>query len=378
MALFPREKKSSVNKRARACVFYLNTRKVILIVNKKIYTSILTIALIVGAVIAAVNFNSSRTAFAAASPVAAADALAMLPASDAVAYVDVKRLLTEAIPNILASDPTKLAKFSAEIEKIRAKTGFDVRSFERVAVGIPYSNPANAVAIARGSFSADALIAAGRIYANGKYTEQKYNGKSIYNFTVTEKGKTITTPDKTVITVKPKTTQVYVAALDSNTLAFGMNAPTGVRAAVDANAGGTANRASADLIALASRNPNALVSFGGNVPASLAQQATAFNAEIGKSIAPIRQAYGSVNTTGSNVDTLFAMITGSPDQANALNSTLGALKQFSGLAVSQSPADQRAVVQGVFDTLKITTQGNEVQVTTTFPITGLLSMTRNF
>lgn len=334
--------------------------------NKKIYTSILMVALMVGAVIAAVSFNSSRTAFAA-SPMAAADALAMLPASDAVVYVDVRRLLTEAIPNILASDPTKLAKFSAELEKIKTKTGFDVRSFERVAVGIPYSNPANAVAIARGSFSADALVAAGRIYANGKYTEQKYNNKSIYNFTLTEKSKVAGKPDKT--------RQIYVAALDANTLAFGMNAPTGVRAAVDANAGGIANRASANLVALAARNPNALVSFGGNVPASLAQQATAFNAEIGKSIAPIRQAYGSVNTTGSNVDTLFAMITGSPDQANALNSTLGALKQFSGLAVSQAPADLRQTVQGVFDSLKITTQGNEVQVTTTFPTAGILSMT---
>jgi len=355
---------------------FLKHRKVVLIVNKKIYTSILTIALIVGAVIAAVSFNSSRTALAAASPMAAADALALLPASDAVAYVDVKRLLTEAIPNILASDPTKLAKFSAELEKIKTKTGFDVRSFERIAVGIPYSNPANAVAIARGSFSADALVAAGRIYANGKYTEQKYNGKSIYNFTITEKGKTVTTPDKTVVTVKPKTTQLYVAALDSNTLAIGMNAPTGVRAVVDASAGGTANRAGADLIALAARNPNALVSFGGNVPASLAQKVATFNAEMSKSIAPVRQFYGSINATSSNVDTLFAMITGSPDQASALNSTLGALKQFSGLVVSQSPADQRQTIQGVFDSLKIITQGNEVQITTTIPTAGISAMTR--
>jgi len=352
-------------------------------VNKRIYTSILAVALLICATIAAASFNSSRTALAAsnsmtANAAAIIDTMALLPASDAVAYVDVKRLLTETIPNVLAADPTKLAKFNAEIEKIRAKTGFDVRSFERVAVGIPYSNASNAVAIARGSFNSDALVAAGRIYANGKYTEQKYNGKTIYNFTITEKGKTVTMPDKTVRTVNPKTTQLYVAALDSNTLAIGMNAPTGVRAVVDAAAGGTTNRASAELVALASRNPNALMSFGGNVPASLASSIASFNPEISKAVAPVRQVYGSVNATSSNLETLFSMITGSPDQAKTLNDTLGALKQFSGLVVSQAPADKRATVQGAFDSLKIITQGNEVQITTAIPTNGIAPMIGKF
>jgi len=352
-------------------------------VNKRIYTLILAAALLVCATIAAASFNASRTALAASNSATTAnaaiiDTMALLPASDAVAYVDVKRLLTETIPNILAADPTKLAKFNAEIEKIRAKTGFDVRSFERVAVGIPYSNASNAVAIARGSFNSDALVAAGRIYANGKYTEQKYNGKTIYNFTITEKGKTVTTPDKTVITVKPKTTQLYVAALDSNTLAIGMNAPTGVRAVLDAAAGGTANRASAELVALASRNPNALMGFGGNVPASLASSIASFNPEISKAVAPVRQVYGSVNATSSNLETLIAMITGSPDQAKTLNDTLGALKQFSGLVVSQAPATHRATAQSFFDSLKIITQGNEVQVTTAIPTSGIAPMVGKF
>ena len=352
--------------------------------NKRIYTSILAIALLVCATIAAANFNASRTALAASNSTTAnnaaatVDTMALLPASDAVAYVDVKRLLTETIPNILAADPAKLAKFNAEIEKIRAKTGFDVRSFERVAVGIPYSNASNAVAIARGSFNSDALVAAGRIYANGKYTEQKYNGKTIYNFTITEKGKTVTTPDKTVITVKPKTTQLYVAALDSNTLAIGMNAPTGVRAVLDAAAGGTTNRASAELVALASRNPNALMGFGGNVPASLATSIASFNPEISKAVAPVRQVYGSVNATSSNLETLIAMITGSPDQAKTLNDTLGALKQFSGLVISQAPTAQRATAQSFFDSLKIITQGNEVQVTTAIPTNGIAPMVGKF
>ena len=341
--------------------------------NKRINTSILAIALVLVTAFAAARFNQSSVASAAPTSVAhnaaaaTADTLTLLPASDAVAYLDVRRLLTEAIPGLLASDATKLAKFNAQMDKFKAKTGFDVRSFDRIAVGIRYSGAADSVAIARGTFNADALIAAGRIAANGKFTEQKHAGKTIYNFPLTEKA---TKPG-----AANKVTQLYVAALDANTLAIGKDAPTGVRAAIDASSINAAH-ASADLIALASRNSNALMGFGGNVPASLAQGSSFGNAEIDKSISSIRQAYGSLSSTGSGIETLFAMITGSPDQAKTLSDTIGAFKQFSGLVVSQVPVDQRALVQSLFDSLQITPQGNEVQIKASVSPANLAAMVR--
>ncbi|MFN2454351.1 MAG: hypothetical protein ABR577_09035 [Pyrinomonadaceae bacterium] len=327
--------------------------------NKRIYTSILALALVTGTVALAIGFNRSL-AIAAPSNAAASinaaqtnDLLALLPTTDAVAYVDVRRILTEAIPNLLASNPVKLAQFNAEIEKLKAKTGFDVRSFDRIALGINYSNGSDSVAIARGSFNADALIAAGRLVSNGKFTEQKYNGKTIYNFPITEKSKTAGKPNKV--------TQLFVTALNANTLAIGMTAATGVRAALDANAGGT-RRGASDVATLASRNPNALIGFGGNVPASLAGKADFGNPELTKNIAAIRQVYGFLNSTASNVETLVALLTQTPEQAKSLSDTIGALKQFSGLVVSQAPAAQRATVQSFFDGLQITPQGNEVQI----------------
>src|SRR5437764_11855450 len=110
-----------------------------------------------------------------------------LPASDAVLTVDLKGLLTEAAPRALASDPSRLAQLSADIEQFKTRTGVDARDFDTLAVGARLTRLpsgamkiANVVAIARGTFSADALIANARAAAKGKLTEQTYAGKTLY------------------------------------------------------------------------------------------------------------------------------------------------------------------------------------------------------
>src|SRR5947209_4375816 len=117
-----------------------------------------------------------------------------LPASDAVLMVDLKRLLTEAAPRALASDPARLAQLSADIEQFKSRTGVDARDFDTLAVGarmhrLPSGamKIANVVAIARGTFSADALIEIGRASAKGKLTEQTYAGKTLYVIAVNDR-----------------------------------------------------------------------------------------------------------------------------------------------------------------------------------------------
>src|SRR6266403_2137544 len=67
------------------------------------------------------------------------DAANYLPASDAVAIIDAKRLLNETMPSILSNDPAKLAQANAEVEKFKTRTGIDPRSFDRVALGIRFT-----------------------------------------------------------------------------------------------------------------------------------------------------------------------------------------------------------------------------------------------
>src|SRR5207253_6812580 len=109
--------------------------------------------------------------------------------SDAVALVNVNRLLDEAMPKLLAENPARLAEVNNELANFKTQTGLDPRSFDQIALGFRYLYPAegitkiSTVALARGTFNASAIVAAGLMAANGKYVKQKYLGKTIYIFT---------------------------------------------------------------------------------------------------------------------------------------------------------------------------------------------------
>src|SRR5205085_5473777 len=88
---------------------------------------------------------------------------------------------------------------------------------------------ANVVAIARGTFSADALIANARAAAKGKLTEQTYAGKTLYVIAVNDRIKVFGL-------LKTHVGELALCVLDQYTLAVGE--PSAVRSAVDAAAGG--------------------------------------------------------------------------------------------------------------------------------------------
>ena len=116
---------------------------------------------------------------------AVSDLASYLPASDAIVMVDVKRMLNETMPAILAGDSAKLAQANAEIDKFKAKVGVDPRLFDRVAISMryvyptPHSTRVETVAIGRGSFDAKAVTAAVRNNANGRFREEKYHGATL-------------------------------------------------------------------------------------------------------------------------------------------------------------------------------------------------------
>ena len=158
--------------------------------------------------------------------------LSALPPSDAVALIKVNRVLDEALPKLLAENPAKVAEVNAELAKFKADTGLDPRSFEQIALGLQYTYPSEGVtkirtvALARGAFNSGAMVAAGRLAANGKYQEQKYQGKTIYLFSLDQQIKLAGLWDL-------KIRDLAVTALDGHTLALGdLEA---VRGAIDAN-----------------------------------------------------------------------------------------------------------------------------------------------
>jgi hypothetical protein len=282
-----------------------------------------------------------------------------LPASDAVAIVKLRQVLNDAMPKLLSTNPEKLAQANAQIEQFKTRTGLDPRSFEEMVFGVHYSYPSegvtklSTVAIANGTFSSGAMVAAGRIATNGKYREEQYRGKTIYIFNLDQQIKLLGVLDI-------KVGELAVVPLDANTLALGDLQI--VRETLDQKRG--AARANAELIALANKNPNAIVGFGGNISEQLRANLSITNDAIARDLTAVRQVYGSVGLTEKDVVIALAARTVDEPSARNLGNTIEALKQFGALLVNRLPAAKAALARSALNSLTITNQGNELQIQT--------------
>jgi hypothetical protein len=309
-----------------------------------------------GLMIASLSSGLAQTRRAQAKP-ATSTLAAALPASDAIALVKVRRAIDEAAPKILASNPSKLAEVNSQIEQFKTRTGLDLRSFDEMAFGIRYTFPAegvtklNTVALANGTFNSGAIVAAGRIAANGKFQEQQYKGKTIYIFNLDQQLKIFGLFDLRVV-------DLAVSPLDDNMLALGDLAS--VRDAIDVKRGRA--KTNAELIALASKDPNAILGFGSNIPEQLRNNLSITNDTIAKDLTAVRQVYGTIGVTQTDLEVMLAARTVDEYSARNLGNTLEALKQFAPLLINRLPPVRQAIAKSALNSLKITTQQNELQI----------------
>jgi len=336
-------------------------------VNKKVLGSSITLAFVLVALLSGFGSGSTaRKSTANFAPPAAA--LSYLPASDGIAIIDVRRLLNETMPRVLAGDPAKLAQANAEIDKFKTRTGIDPRAFDRVVLGTRFTYPSprvtklETVAIAHGSFDAKALTASARTAAKGKYREEKYRGATISIIPVNDQMKLFGVWDMRI-------NDLAVCALDPNSLAIG--SVSTVRAAIDA---GKSGKASAELVALATRDPKAVIGFGANLPQELMTSLNVGNDTIAKDASSIRQVYGFIGSTETDVSLMLVARTDSADAANNLNDTVTGLKQLGGLFIGRMAPDRKALAQAALDNLKITTRGTELEIRTQVAAANLASV----
>ena len=336
--------------------------------NKKVLGSSIALAFVLVALCSAFGSGSAQRK-PASNSAPPADVLSYLPASDGIALIDVRRLLNETMPRILAGDPAKLAQANAEIDKFKTRTGIDPRAFDRVVVGTRYTYPSakvtklETVAIAHGTFDAKALVAAARIAANGKYREEKYRGATIIMVTINDQMKLLGLWDMGL-------SDLAVCALDPNSLAIG-TLPN-VRAAIEAGQRGS--RANSDLALLASRDPAAVIGFGANIPRELLANLNVGNDTIAKDASSIRQVYGNIGSTESDVSLTLVARTDSAEAANNLNDTVTGLRQLGGLLIGRLAPARKALAQSALDNLKITTRGTEVEIKTQVAAANLASV----
>lgn len=342
---------------------------------RKVYLLFSALAIAAATAFSALGQTAPPTTNPPAANAPVAPSLAALPASDIVMFVDAQRLLTDALPRVLASDPAKLAQVNGQMEQFKSNTGIDARSFERIAVGVRFANPAAGVtetgyiAIANSRMDTGTLVAAARLASKGKYQEQKLGGRTMYTFNLGDQlGKLTLGP---FVVSMPKG-ELAVSALSANLIALGT--PASVRAVVDTGVG--SSRANPELIGLATRNPSAIIGFGGTLPASLAGKLDIGNDEISQAISSIRQLYGSIVTTTKGFEMLTVLRTGDASQAQTLSENLGALKQFAPFLVGQLSGSRARLARSALDTLKVTTQGVETQIRFELPQTDIATLVR--
>ena len=285
--------------------------------------------------------------------------MASLPESDAVAQIKLKQLLSEAMPRILANNPARLSDVNASIESFKNRTGLDPRMFQEIALGIRFIYPAEGVtkletvALANGAFSSAAMVAAGRVASNGKYREEKYRDKTIYVFTLDETIRVLGVFDF-------KIAELAAAPVDDKTLALGDLA--GVRGVLDVTR--SRKRANPELIALASRDPNALIGFGANMSEQLVGNLDIGNAPIAADLKSLRQVYGSVGTTERDLQLFLGALAVNATAAKSLGDTLEGLKQFGALLVGRLAGARGVLAKSALSNLQIVTDANELQIRT--------------
>ena len=317
-----------------------------------------------------IAFIFSAIAFAfSTSAKNASELTALLPASDIVVSFDAQKTFNTALPQVLSANQEMLTKINERIDDIKSKIGIDARQFEQIAVGAKTRQVSatkteiEPFILARGTFNSTQLITAAKLVSKGKYTEEKIGARTIYVFKMNEVAAPKNPPANNSFLnkmldkmLKSLSTEIAVTAYDDNTLAFGTVAR--VREAF-AN---ERSRVSAEVLALANKNPNAVVSFGGKMPKGLGALLPLDNDELGKTIDAINQFSGSLDIEGGKTNLSVMAKTLKEDDALTLYDTIDAMKMLGKVFLGGNKNADKQVYARMLENANITRSGTEVSL----------------
>lgn len=301
--------------------------------------------------------------------------VAMLPASDGVATIDVKRFFGEALPVVLASNQPLLSKTLAKVDSMREKTGIDLRQFEFVTVGFNArhisgkSYEVEPVAIARGAVSSSAVILAAKEAAGNRYKEETVAGKIMYLFPakdIAERSKPTADAGSGTQTglyesfLGKMSSEVAVTAIDPNTVAFGF--PDRVRQVLEAK-----TRVGKDVLSLLDRKPFSVLNFASKVPSGMSAFLPLENDDLGNSIESIRYAFGNIEVGNGQVNMGLTAKTERSAQAEQLYDLLDVLQTFGKAALGKSTRADQQLYARLIERLKLGRIGAEVSLDLTIP-----------
>lgn len=336
---------------------------------KKYVLTVLTALVLAAGVIGHVSADSGAEK-------SAAELAVLLPESDLVMTMDAGRFLDQALPQILSANRSMLDKVNGEIERIKTRTGLDLREFRQVAVGIR-SRQVSAtetdfepVVLARGTINAKMLVSVVKLASNGKYRTETIGGRTVYIFSPKEVieenrdklgGGGNTLADKALAKMSRSfSKEIAMAAFDTNTLVFGM--PERVRETV-----GNSPRISNEVLSLLNRNPGAIINFGARTSAGLSKFLPLDNDELGRDLDAIRQVQGSMDVAAGN--TIFSVFakTEQTAQAESLEGNLQALQTVFSRLLMGMKGDDKQIYGRTLANMEIARRDNEVSIDLSIP-----------
>jgi len=294
--------------------------------------------------------------------------VSLLPVSDGVVTLDVKRFFGTALPTILSANQPMLDRILSKINEIKTKTGIDIRQFEYVAAGVTAKQitakkyELDPVIIARGQINAAALLVAAKLAANGKYREEKIGDKTIYVFAAKE----IAARNKPQVAGAKRSSMIdkmfgrlsqetAVTALDANTIVFG--ALPLVRQTI-----GARTPISAELTNLLNKNEVSVVSFAAKMPVGMSAFLPLDNDELGKNVDSIRYVFGNVNVAGENTSVHMTARTLQNAQAQGLFETLEGLQILGKAFLGGSRSVDKQVYARLIENARFSVNANDVML----------------
>ena len=297
-------------------------------------------------------------------------ALTNLPESQAVLYINARRLINEAAPAVMP--PEVLNKALAD-----AKQFIDLNGLEYVIAGARLKGDLSAkqmpefLLIIRGSFSAEALLSGARMLAPDMHTQETAGTKTLSVFSFNKAAPTAGSGQNAK---KFPVDQIAAVALDANTIAVGI--PAYLRDAID-NTGGGRPRLKPELVDLALRDANTLVSLVADLPPGISGHLRAMgapaNAEMERMVDAVRQVQLAVNMQPSTFGVQSIVRMDDAEKATALNGLInmgvgflkGELRKDLQKAGGK-PKDDTAATLAVLESLTNAARDNEVELNVSF------------
>lgn len=286
-----------------------------------------------------------------AAPAPKQDDLAiLLPESDGVMVVDVRRLFDEALPQILAANEPMRTKIDAEVDKIKSNTGLDLRRFDRLAIGMKSRQMEGGVLglqpvmLARGPYDTGSLAEAAKMASKGNLRTEEVAGRTIYIFSakeIVDRNKPVAGSGNSLFEkifdklLAGVTDEIALTAYDSSTVALG--SPERVKELT-----GNSPRVGSSLLTMLGRKQNAVVKFGMIVPDGLSRYLELDDDELGRGLDSVREINGTLDVSPGKASLWFAARTADAEQAENLEIMLqGFQGLFAGILKQQKGADKK-------------------------------------